>query len=223
MNLMIRAVIIYVVVILAVRLMGKRQIGELQPGELVITILLSEVASMPLEGDDYPLMSSVVLIFLFVALEVISSVLSLKSRKYRTVIQGHSIMIIKDGELLQDNLKMIRYSIDDLVESLRQKDVFDLKEIKYAYVETNGAVSVELKKEYMPPTANDLNISIKDESLPCLVISDGQILSDELDICKATKKQIEDILKKKKLKPKDILVMTLNEDGESYIVKKKTR
>lgn len=220
MNLMIRAVIIYVVVILAVRLMGKRQIGELQPGELVITILLSEVASMPLQGDDYPLMSSVVLIFLFVALEVISSVLSLKSRKYRTIIQGHSIMIIKDGELLQDNLKMIRYSIDDLFESLRQKDVFDIKEIKYAYVETNGAVSVELKNEYKPPTANDLNLSVKNEPLPCLVISDGQILTDEFYVCKATKKQIENILKKKNLKLKDVLVMTLNENGESFIVKK---
>ncbi len=218
---MIRAVIIYVVVMLAVRLMGKRQIGELQPGELVITILLSEVASMPLQGDDYPLLSSLMLIFLFVALEVISSVLSLKSRTYRTIIQGHSVMIIKDGKLLQDNLKMIRYSVDDLFESLRQKDVFDLKEVKYAYVETNGALSVELKKEHKPPSAKDLNLPVKDNSLPCLVISDGQLIKEEFSVCKASEAQINKILQKHSIQQKDVLLMTLSSDGDVCIVKKK--
>ena len=126
MNLLFKGIIVYVAVIIAMRFMGKRQIGELQPGELVITFLLSEVAAMPLQGDDIPVLSSVSLVFLLVVLEMASSFLSMKSRSYRTLIQGHSVLIIKEGKLLKKNMKMIRYSNDDLMEALRLKDVFDI-------------------------------------------------------------------------------------------------
>ncbi|MBR2893562.1 MAG: DUF421 domain-containing protein, partial [Clostridia bacterium] len=143
MNLLFKGIIVYVAVIIAMRFMGKRQIGELQPGELVITFLLSEVAAMPLQGDDIPVLSSVSLVFLLVVLEMASSFLSMKSRSYRTLIQGHSVLIIKEGKLLKKNMKMIRYSNDDLMEALRLKDVFDIDTVQYAYIETNGSVSIQ--------------------------------------------------------------------------------
>lgn len=201
--------------------MGKRQIGELQPGELVITILLSEVASMPLQGDDYPLLSSIVLIFLFVALEIVSSVLSLKSKAYRKAIQGNSIMVIKDGRLLQNNLKILRYSIDDLFENLRLKDVFDLKQVDSAYVETNGALSVELKAEYKPPSAKELNLPVEKTAIPYLVVSDGKMIFENFVYCKTNKTKINAILKENSIDISSVLLMTLNTNGDSYIVRKR--
>ena len=140
--ILIRGIIIYIIVIASVRLMGKRQIGELQPEELVITILLSDIASMPLQNSNTPLLQSVAAIFLLIALEVITSCLSLKFRPFRTLLQGHSIMIVKNGEIVQKNMKQIRYSVDDVIEALRLKDVFDIEKVNFAYVETNGSLSV---------------------------------------------------------------------------------
>ena len=132
MNILIKGLIIYIVVAVAVRFMGKRQIGELQPGELVITIVLSQIATMPLQDKDFPIISGIALVFLFVTLELFSSFLAMKFRPYRTIMQGHSVLIIKDGKLLKKNLSMIRYSNDDLIEALRLKDVFDISDVLYA-------------------------------------------------------------------------------------------
>ena len=131
-NVMLRGLIVYVTVIISVRLMGKRQIGELQPSELVTTFLLSEVASMPLQNKDISLFTCIVLIFMIVGLEVIFSVLAVKSDTFRKVMQGSSALVIKDGKLLQGKMKNLRYSIDDLLEGLRLKDVFDISTVKYA-------------------------------------------------------------------------------------------
>ena len=126
MNILVKGLIIYILMAVSIRLMGKRQIGELQPGELIITMVLSEIATMPLQDKNFPMLSGITLIFLFVSLELLSSFLAMKFRPYRTAMQGHSVLIIKDGHLLQKNLAMIRYSTDDLMEALRLKDVFDI-------------------------------------------------------------------------------------------------
>ena len=208
--ILIRAVIVYILVIAGVRLMGKRQIGELQPSELVITFLLSDIASMPLQNSNTPLIQSVATVFLLIALEVITSCLALKFRPFRTLIQGHSVMIIKKGELRQENMKRIRYSVDDIIESLRLKDIFDISEVDYAYVETNGSLSVLLKED-----GNGNN------SLPCLVVSDGKIIEREFEVCGMTKKKLEKILSKKGLELKNVLLMTYAEGGKTNIVLKK--
>ena len=176
MNILIKGLIIYIIVAIAVRIMGKRQIGELQPGELVITIVLSQIATMPLQDKEFPMLSGIALVFLFVTLELLSSYLAMKFRPYRTMMQGHSVLIIKDGELLQDNLSMIRYSTDDLMEALRLKDVFDISDVLYAYIETNGSVSVKLKKEAESVTVRDLAIDYKEDALPCLGLKIGDTM-----------------------------------------------
>ena len=200
--------------------MGKRQIGELQPGELVVTMLLSEVASMALQGDNLPLFSSISLIFLFVALEILSSVISLKFKGYRNILQGNSVLVIQDGRILEDKLKLIRYSIDDLIENLRLNNVFDISQVQYAYIETNGSVSVLLKPEFRNLTPKDLNIKCEEDALPCLVISDGDIVKDEFYVCNMSEKKIKDILKKEKIKLNDVLIMTADKHGRTFIVQK---
>ena len=208
--ILIRGIIIYVIVIVSVRLMGKRQIGELQPAELVITILLSDIASMPLQNGNTPLLQSVCAIFLLIALEIITSCLALKFRPFRTLLQGHSVLIVNNGEIDQREMRKIRYSVDDVVEALRLKDVFDIESVSFAYVETNGSLSVLLKDEEDEP-----------QHLPCLVVSDGRIVEREFSVCGLTKEKLLLWLKSKSIEPKDILMMTYSKDGKAKIVLKK--
>lgn len=217
-NTLIRGAIIYVAVIFAVRLMGKRQIGELQPSELVVTILLSEVAATSLENESAPLLRSLGLIFLLACFEVFSSVLSLKNPLFRRLVQGNSVLIINNGEIVQKALKQIRYSVDDLTEALRLKDVFDIKSVDFAYIETNGSISVKLKKDYSPQTKSDKYN--EDGLLPCLVISDGKIIEKEFNYCNITKDRLNKILCKNGIDSKDILLMTIDKKGNYNIIKK---
>ncbi|MBQ1966818.1 MAG: DUF421 domain-containing protein [Clostridia bacterium] len=216
-NLVIRCVIIYVVVIAMVRLMGKRQIGELQPSELVITILISDVASMPLQNMEMPLISTVTSLLVLVMFEVMLSVISIKSRKARKLLQGNSVMIIKNGKLIESSLRLIRYSIDDLMEALRLKDVFDISQVQYAYIETNGSISVELKPQHRTITPQDLSMATEKVSIPCLVICDGEIVDSEFDVCNMTREKLYKILDEKELSAKEILLMTVDSSGRSYI------
>lgn len=219
-NILIRSAIIYISVIAAVRLMGKRQIGELQPSELVITILLSEIASIPIQDDDYPLFLCFLSVILLITLEILFSVISLKHRSFRNILQGNSVMVINNGKIIHKHIKSIRYSVEDLIEALRLKDVFDISQVQYAYIETNGSISIQLKPEYRPVTMSDMNKKTKYEALPCLVISDGQIIEKEFDLCNMSSKKICSILQKKHLKLEDVLVMTADSNGKLFIAKK---
>jgi uncharacterized membrane protein YcaP (DUF421 family) len=200
--------------------MGKRQIGELQPGELVITIVLSQIATMPLQDKDFPMLNGVALVFLFVALELLSSYLAMKFRPYRTLMQGHSVLIIKDGQLLQQNLAMIRYSTDDLLEALRLKDVFDINDVKFAVIETNGQLSVMLKDDKQPITPEALDSEKKSKSLQCMVINDGRIISKSFRDCNMDEKKLKNILKNNKVKQEEILFMLADDMGNYSIVRR---
>ena len=216
-NLVIRCTVIYFFVITSVRLMGKRQIGELQPSELVITILISDVASMSLQNMEMPLLSTVTSLLVLVMYEVLISILSIKSRTVRKVLQGNSVMIIKDGKLIEKRMKLIRYSIDDLVEALRLKDVFDISQVQYAYIETNGAISIELKPQYKTITVEDMKLATGSGSIPCLVICDGTVVDREFDVCNMTEEKLNKILRKSNIEVEDVLMMTVDSAGKTYI------
>lgn len=219
-NILLRGLIVYVTVIISVRLLGKRQIGELQPSELVTTFLLSEIASMPLQNKDASLLGCLVLIFMIVSLEIIFSVLAVKSNLFRTLMQGSSALIIKDGKLIQSKMKSIRYSIDDLLEGLRLKDVFDISKVKYAYVETNGSLSVELKEGERPVTPKDLRLPASDEALTCLVISDGKVVDKDFDLCGMTAEKLKKLLDKANVKQREVFIMTADRTGKVNIIRK---
>ena len=222
-NIMLRGLIVYITVILSVRLMGKRQIGELQPSELVTTFLLSEVASMPLQDKDTSLFTCLVLIFMIVSLEIIFSAIAVKSDKFRRLLQGSSALVIKDGKLLQNKLSEIRYSIDDLIEGLRLKDVFDISQVKYAYVETNGSLSIELKENYRPVTPADLKLTVQGEPLICLVVSDGCPVESNLELCNMTPQRLHKAISRAGYEMKDIFIMTADRNGKYNIIPKEKK
>ena len=163
---LIRAIILYATAILLIRLMGKRQIGELQPSELVITMLISEVASLPMQDNTIPMFNAIVALFILVSLEILSSALSLRFHKIRTVMQGHPVIIIRNGKIDIDALKKLRISINDLLSALRQKDVFEISQVSYAIFETNGKISVLLNPQDRNATASDLNLAPENNGMP---------------------------------------------------------
>ena len=143
----LRAFILYVLVIFSVRLMGKRQIGELQPSELVITILVSNIATLPIEDINLPILTGIIPIVSLVCFDVIMSSVTLKFKKVRRIVSGNPRIIVINGKIDQVAMKQLRYSLDDLMESLREQGIFDITEVQYAIVETTGKISV-LQKNY---------------------------------------------------------------------------
>ncbi len=213
--LLLRTVILYVAVIVSVRLMGKRQIGELQPEELVVTILLSDVATTPLQDMQIPLLQPLMIMMVIVACELLFAALSLKSRTFRTLVQGHAIPIVKNGTLDQTMLKKIRYTVDDVLEALRLKDVFDLNDAAYVYVESNGSLSVLKRQKPPAPPAPPV--------LPCLVISDGKVIRDAFSLCGMTDEKLQRLLQAQHKQTKDIFLMTYAADGSFYIAEKEEK
>jgi len=216
----IRTLILYIFVVTAVRIMGKRQIGELQPTELVITILLSEVASIPMEDPEIPIINSLISIFLLVAFEIIVSVISMKSNRLRGIIQGNAVVVIRNGKIDQKELKRLRFTVDDILESLRQKDVFDINEVQYAVAETNGSLSVLLKDECKTVTLKDMKIKSKPSSLPCLIISDGRIITKNFADCNMTDRKLKKILNKRDIPVEEILLLTVDSYENVTLIKK---
>lgn len=137
-----RTLILYLCIILAVRLMGKRQVGEMQPAELVITILVSAVAAVPMQDLDIPLSHGLVPVFTLIAAEVLISVLTLKCIPLRKLLSGKPVPVIREGIIDQQAMGKLRLSLDDLMEDLRLEGVFDLRQVAFAQVETNGKLSV---------------------------------------------------------------------------------
>lgn len=217
---LIRTVILYVFAIASVRIMGKRQIGELQPSDLVVTLLISQIISIPIQDTDIPLVNTIIPIFLLVGFEILTSVFNMKSIKFRTFMQGHPVVVINDGVLNQKLLKELRFTVDDLLESLRQKDVFDISQVQYAIVETNGQISVLLKAEHDTVTREDLNLKPDPQGYKCPVIIDGKVVSDDFKVCNTDMNKIDKIVKKEKMQIKDILLMTIDTVGNHTIIRK---
>lgn len=213
---LVRTVVVYILIMVVMRLMGKRQIGELQPTELVITILLSELVAIPLQDNEYPLLNSVVPVMVLVSIEVINSVISMKSRLFRRASQGNPVMVIRDGVIDQEEIKQLRFTIDDLLSALRQKDVFDLAQVQYAVLETDGQFSVLLKPEYRTITPKDLQVAPGNGSMPCLVIGDGKVIPEALRECGITRKRLSTILRGKSVEEQDVFLMTV--DGQENVL-----
>lgn len=180
---LVRTIILYLTIITAVRIMGKRQISQLQTSELVVTMLISDLAVIPMQDSGQPLFSGIIPIFVLIALEVFLSVLMLKNNKFRRLICGKPVVIIQNGRILQDNMKELRMSIEDLFEQLRQKDVFALGDVAWAIVETNGTFSVVKKPEadYLRP--KDAGIEPEDGGLEVVVVNDGKLSEASLRLC----------------------------------------
>ncbi len=178
---LIRTLILYFLIMLGLRLMGKRQIGELEPSELVLALLISDLAAVPMQDFGIPLLNGVVPILALLSVSMILSVLNLKSIRFRNLICGNPTVIIQEGHILQAEMRRTRLTVDELIEDLRQQGVVDLATVEYAVLETNGRLSVLLYPEHQPLTPKTAqNKKLQSSGLPTVIISDGRLLEKNL-------------------------------------------
>ena len=203
--------------------MGKRQIGELQTSELVVTLLISDIAAIPMQNTEQSLLSGIVPILILIVCEIIISFLMLKRAGFRRIICGKPIVIISDGKINQSEMHRLRMSTEDLSEELRQQGIFNIEDVGFAIVETNGKLSVLKKPEKDIPTAEELGIKTNDKGLEVVVISDGEISKYSLKICGLNRDWLFDILKKENTELNDVFLMIANRQGEYKIIEKERK
>lgn len=216
----IRAILLYILVIFSVRLMGKRQLGELQPSELVITILVSNIATLPVEDTDIPILVGITPILTLVSFEVIMSWLSLKMPRLRKMISGSPKIIISGGEINKEVMRELRFSVDDLMTSLRGQDIFDISEVQFAIVETTGSLSVMKKPSCDVPQRCETGIRKNDSDPPQVIGSDGRLLPEAMCSLGIDRAAAEKLLRDNGVKAEDILLMTADSSGRYYIARK---
>ncbi len=216
----IRGIIVYFLVIFATRVMGKRQLGELSPSELVITILISNIATLAMEDPEASLITGVVPILTLVCLDILASFAALKSRKLRHVISGRPKVIISGGKLNQSVMKELRFTVDDVCSALRNSGVFDIDEVQYAVVETTGTISVLLKASNRPVTPETLATPETTSDPPQVLISDGDIIASGMNGAGLDEKELRKELKRKHLEPSQVLLCMLRPDNSLYIIPK---
>jgi uncharacterized membrane protein YcaP (DUF421 family) len=176
----IRAFIIYVMVVIVMRMMGKRQIAQMQPFELVVTIMIADLAAVPMANTGIPLMNGVVPILTLLSVQVIISFLTLKSEKIREIMDGRPSVLIQKGKIVEAEVKRLRINMNDLLEELRGKDYYNLSDVEFAILETNGQISVIPKSNKRNLTTGDLKIQVPYEDLPITLIMDGNLNQENL-------------------------------------------
>lgn len=216
----IRTLILYAFIIVAIRLMGKRQISDMQPSELVVTLVVSDIASLPMQNTSQPLLSGVIPVMVLVALEILTSVIMMKSRRFRRLVCGNPVVVIEDGKLLQGQLRRLRMTTEDLFAQLRQQNIFSLADVQYCIVETNGMVSVLEKPQHRIPDAEEIGVAIEDNKLETVVISDGKLLRDGMELCQTDSEQVKRLLEESGVRAEEVFLMTLDGKGNYQIVRK---
>ena len=210
-----RTIILYLLLMVGLRLMGKRQIGELEPSELVLTLIISDLAAVPMQDFGIPLVNGVFPIIILLCLSMLLSFVNLKSVRFRSILCGKPAIIIRDGRLIQQAMNKTRLTIDELYEQLRGQGVTDLRTVKYAILETNGKISILLYAQENPVTPKNLGTPVQDDVLlPILLINDGRIMSDNLRVSGRDMRWLEQQLRSRKLSsPRQVFLLTVDETG----------
>ena len=217
-QLFIRSIIIYAVLILLLRLMGKRQLGDMELSELIVTVLISQVASTPLADQEKPLWTGIIPVLALLGMELILSLASLKSVRFRALISGKPALLIVRGKIDQSQMRRNRVTPDELAEALRNEGILDLNSVDYAILETDGKLNVIPAPAHRPVTAGQLGITPEDSGYPMLVINNGRVMSRNLQILGKDEKWLEKALRARGLSsPREVYLMTVDTAGQTYI------
>ena len=219
-TILIRTLIIYVVLILIMRLMGKRQIGELEVTDLVTTLLISEIASLPITNQEIPLSYAVIPMVTLLILEVFSSVILIRFPKLKNIVSARPTVIINKGKLDQHALRDLRISLDELMSEIRQSGVTDLSEVECAILEKNGKLTVLPKVRFLPPTAEQLALDVKEEGLMHIVYNNGVFSRVGLELIGKDSAWVEKQLKRRGLTLQELFCVTANENGKLFWIPK---
>mgnify|MGYP000235079923 FL=1 len=218
----LRTVILYFILMIGLRLMGKRQIGELEPSELVLTLIISDLAAVPMQDFGIPLVNGLFPIATLLCLSMLLSFFSLKSVRFRALVCGRPTVIIREGKVLQQNMARNRFTVDELLEQLRSQGYSDLSAVKYAILETSGQVSVLPYTKASPITPQVVQMEVQDDvTLPVLLINDGHVMSANLSASGYDRTWLDRQLKDRRLtSPRQVFFMTVDEAGAVVCVAK---
>lgn len=216
-----RTVMLYALIIIGIRLMGKKQVGELEPTELVFAMLISDLAAVPMQDFGIPLLFGLVPIITLLAITMLLSVLSLKSIRFRNLICGRPSVIMEHGSILQSELSKNRFTVDELLEELRLQGITDLSTVKYAILENSGRVSVLLYTSQQPVTPEQLSLTTDEQGLPLVIISDGKVLAENLQLRNLDQRWLRQQLSlHHHTSPDQVFLLTVDESGRIYYVPK---
>lgn len=219
--ILIRVIFIYFTVLVFLRLMGKRQIGEMQPYEVVITLIIADLATLPMSDTNIPLINGILPLAILVMLHYGITFLTRKCVFMRRFISGVPVIVISPNGIEYNTLKSLNMNLDDLQEMLRGCNFYSFDQVAYAIIETNGKMSVIPTSENAPVTAQDLTINNPPPQLPSVVISDGKLVKNKMEEQDLDKENIKQILNKLKIERlKDVIVMSIDADDKMYYQKK---
>ena len=205
-----RTIILYLVLIAVIRIMGKRQIGQMEPSEFVVTMLVANLAAIPMQDSAVPLYTGVIPLLTVLGLELVLSALSMGSLRFRKLLCGKPVILIENGKILQKNLRLTRVTLDELTGHLREKDVLDVQAVQFAILETNGNLSVFPFPGERPANAREAGVETGRQYLPVTVISDGKLLRENLQLAGKDGKWLEKELKKHKATIKNTFLLTVD-------------
>ncbi|MCR5147330.1 MAG: DUF421 domain-containing protein, partial [Clostridia bacterium] len=214
------AIILYIIVLIVIRFMGKREIGQLQPFELVISIMIADLASTPMSDIGIPITNGIVPILGLLVMHLIISVLNMKSIKARELLCGKPRILIYRGEIDEEALIRERFTINELEERLRGKDVMNIADVEYAILETSGEISVVLKPEKRTVTPEDFGLVPQYQGMVYDLVIDGQVMYHNLQILGKNYEWLKNELKKQNIKPEETLVATIDGAGSIFAQKK---
>ena len=220
---LIRTVILFGLIVIAVRLMGKRTIGELQAGELVVSMMLANVASVPMQDIDIPLSTGAVSIAALTSLEILLSAVMLRSSRIAKLIAGQPVVVISGGKLDENALRRLRMTNADLFEELRKAGAFDIRDVLFVIVETDGSMSILKKAAAEPPDAQTMNAQPRENAVLLPLISDGTVDMTALSTIGRDERWLRGMVEKMGATQEDIFILAAAEDGSSYIKLKKNR
>ena len=216
-----RTVVLYLLLIIGIRMMGKRQVGELEPTELVLAMLLSDLAAVPMQDFGLPLLYGVVPIITLLCLTMILSVATMRSVRLRAILCGKPSIVVQDGKLRQQEMKKVRMTVDELIEELRLQGVTDISSVKYAILETSGQVSVLLYQHFQPATPQQLNLQVQTNELPIVIINDGRVMDHNLTYLGFDRKWLNNQLRQRGVtSPKEVFLLTADRSGAIHYAPK---
>lgn len=216
--ILFRVIIVYLFVLIYLRIMGKRQLGEMQPFELVVTLIIADIATLPMTQTSMPVLFSLIPLTAIVVLHFFVSFIARKSICMRRVINGKPVIVISPNGIEYKALKELNMNIDDLIQGLRICNYYKIEDVQYAIVETNGQMTVIPKSESAPLVAEDMKIENPQSSLPLNIITAGKIISENIKLAQIKQEFIDKILKQCDLKNnKEVLILTLDTNGKVYI------
>ena len=219
----VRTILLYLVLIAVIRLMGKRQVGQMEPSEFVVTMLVANLASIPMQDGGVPLYTGLVPILTVLGLELVLAALSLKSLPFRKLLCGKPVILIENGNILQSNLRKTRITLDELTGHLRSKDVLDPRAVQYAILETNGSLSVFPYPKERPATAEEAGIQPRKQSLPITIVSDGHLLKENLKLVQRTEGWVEKTLRRKNATVAGTWLLTVDKAGKVFFCRKEEK